>query len=80
LTAVTAMAGLIPMATGMGIDFSKLTFVTRSSSSMFWAPLAWAIFWGLLFNTFLVLVATPTFYYNYYRFVAWLKTKFAKKS
>jgi len=79
LTAVTAMAGLIPMATGMGIDFSKLTFVTRSSSSMFWAPLAWAIFWGLLFNTFLVLVATPTFYYNYYRFVAWLKTKFAKK-
>jgi hypothetical protein len=25
--------------------------------------MAWAIFWGLLFNTVLALIVTPTFYY-----------------
>ncbi|HSQ40825.1 MAG TPA: efflux RND transporter permease subunit [Fibrobacteraceae bacterium] len=79
LTAVTAMAGMVPMATGMGIDFSHMEFVTRSSTSMFWQPLAWAIFWGLLFNTFLVLVATPTFYYAYYRLGERFGMKFKRK-
>jgi multidrug efflux pump subunit AcrB len=63
LTAVTAMIGLLPMATGIGIDFMNLHFITRSESTMWWAPMAWAIFWGLLFNTLLVLIVTPTFYY-----------------
>jgi len=80
LTAIAAMIGLVPMATGIGIDFSHLRIITKSESSHMWAPLAWAIFWGLLFNTFLVLVATPTFYYAYYAFSAWLKGKFSKKT
>jgi multidrug efflux pump subunit AcrB len=63
LTAITAMIGLLPMATGVGIDFLNLGIVTRSETSLWWAPMAWAIFWGLLFNTILVLVVTPTFYY-----------------
>jgi multidrug efflux pump len=63
LTAITAMIGLVPMATGVGIDFLHLGFVTRSETTQFWAPMAWAIFWGLLFNTTLVLIVTPTFYY-----------------
>jgi Cu/Ag efflux pump CusA len=63
LTAITAMIGLLPMATGVGIDFLHLGFVTRSETTQFWAPMAWAIFWGLLFNTILVLIVTPTFYY-----------------
>jgi multidrug efflux pump len=63
LTAITAMIGLLPIATGVGIDFLHLGFVTRSSTTQWWAPMAWAIFWGLLFNTILVLVVTPTFYY-----------------
>jgi multidrug efflux pump len=80
LTAIAAMIGLVPMATGVGIDFSHLRIVTKSESSLMWEPLAWAIFWGLLFNTFLVLVATPTFYYTYYRFTAWLKGRLGKKA
>ncbi|MCB9497314.1 MAG: efflux RND transporter permease subunit [Fibrobacteria bacterium] len=66
LTAFTAMIGLLPMATGMGIDWLHLGIVAKSQSSGMWAPLAWAIFWGLLFNTALVLVVTPVLYYSYY--------------
>jgi multidrug efflux pump len=65
LTAITAMIGLVPMATGVGIDFVHLGFVTRSSTTAMFAPMAWAIFWGLLFNTLLVLIVTPTFYYSW---------------
>ena len=63
LTAITAMIGLLPMATGVGIDFLHFGIITRSETTMMWAPMAWAIFWGLLFNTLLVLIVTPTFYY-----------------
>jgi multidrug efflux pump subunit AcrB len=63
LTAITAMIGLLPIATGVGLDFLHLGVVTKSETTQFWAPMAWAIFWGLLFNTLLVLVVTPTFYY-----------------
>jgi len=69
LTAITAMIGLLPIATGVGIDFLHFGIVTKSSTTAFWAPMAWAIFWGLLFNTMLVLIVTPTFYY------AWEKMK-----
>jgi multidrug efflux pump subunit AcrB len=57
------MIGLVPLATGMGVDFSHFKFVTRSETTMMWAPMAWAIFWGLLFNTILVLIVTPTLYH-----------------
>lgn len=63
LTAITAMIGLVPMATGVGIDFIHLGVTLRSETTLWWAPMAWAIFWGLLFNTLLVLIVTPTFYY-----------------
>jgi multidrug efflux pump subunit AcrB len=65
LTAVTAMIGLAPMATGIGFDFLRFEVVLKSESSMWWAPMAWAIFWGLLFNTLLVLVVVPTFYLSW---------------
>ena len=75
LTAVTAMIGLLPMATGMGIDWLHLGIVTKSQTAGMWAPLAWSIFWGLLFNTALVLLVTPVLYYSYYhaieKFRAW---------
>jgi multidrug efflux pump len=65
LTAVTAMLGLFPMATGYGFDFLHFAFETRSESSLWWKPMAWAIFWGLAFNTLLTLVVVPTFYYSW---------------
>lgn len=63
LTAIAAMIALVPMATGKGFDFTHFSFIWRSESGMWWAPLAWAIFWGLFFNTILTLVAVPTLYY-----------------
>ena len=65
LTAITAMIGLLPMATGKGIDFINFGIETKSESSLWWAPMAWGIFWGLLFNTLLVLVVVPVFYYSW---------------
>jgi len=79
LTALTAMIGLLPMATGFGFDFAHLEFVTRAKTSMYWASMAWAIFWGLLFNTFLVLIATPTFYLAYTRISDWMLGLIGKK-
>jgi len=67
LTAITAMIGLLPMATGVGIDFVRFGIETKSESALWWAPMAWGIFWGLLFNTLLVLVVVPTFYYSWER-------------
>jgi multidrug efflux pump subunit AcrB len=39
--------------------------------------MAWAIFWGLLFNTALVLIVTPTFYYAWEQ---WREKSRQKKS
>jgi len=75
LTAITAMIGLLPIATGVSIDFLHFGFVTRSETTQWWAPMAWAIFWGLLFNTLLVLVVTPTFYYAWENWRAKTKAK-----
>jgi multidrug efflux pump subunit AcrB len=79
LTAITAMIGLLPIATGVGIDFIHFGFVTKSETTQFWAPMAWAIFWGLLFNTLLVLIVTPTFYYTWEKWRAKAKEKKNKK-
>ena len=75
LTAATAMMGLVPMATGMGFDFFHLEFIAKSESSLWWKPMAWAIFWGLFFNTVLTLVVVPTLYYAWER----IKIRFAKR-
>jgi len=78
LTALTAMIGLLPMATGIGFDFTHFEVVTRAKTSQLWGPMAWSIFWGLLFNTFLVLIATPTFYLAYVRMGEWFNRKLPK--
>ena len=70
LTAITAMIGLVPMATGKGFDFFHLEFISKSESSLWWTPMAWAIFWGLLFNTALTLIVVPTLYYAWERLKA----------
>jgi len=63
LTAITAMIALVPMATGVGFDFLNFKLILRSETSLWWTPMAWAIFWGLFFNTVLTLVVVPTLYY-----------------
>ncbi len=50
LTSLTTIFGLAPMAFGLG------------GKSIFWAPLATAIMWGLAFATFLILSMVPAYY------------------
>ena len=50
LTSITTIFGLAPMAFGLG------------GKSIFWAPLATAIMWGLGFATFLILTMVPAYY------------------
>lgn len=50
LTSITTIFGLAPMAFGLG------------GKSIFWAPLATAIMWGLGFSTLLILSMVPAYY------------------
>lgn len=80
LTAVTAMIALIPMATGVGFDFVNFKLILKSESSLWWTPMAWAIFWGLFFNTILTLVVVPTLYYSWEnRKLRWAEKRRARR-
>ena len=69
LTAVTTVLGLLPLATGMNIDFFGLLsdwnpdIYLGGENVMFWGPMSWAIIFGLVFATFLTLVIVPVMYY-----------------
>ncbi len=69
LTATTTILGLVPMAIGLNIDFAGLFEHLKphiyfgGESVQFWAPLAWAIIFGLTFATFLTLIVVPSMYW-----------------
>ncbi len=69
LTASTTILGLVPMASGISLDFTQRIFLViptiifESESSQFWAPLADAVIFGLTFATILTLVVVPVCYY-----------------
>jgi multidrug efflux pump subunit AcrB len=66
LTAVTTIFGLLPMATGVNLDFKNLALEVGSESSQWWSSLAVAVIFGLAFATVLTLVVVPTLYQALY--------------
>ncbi len=68
LTAITTILALIPMATGMNIDFAGLlnnfapNIYFGGDMVHFWGPISWTIIFGLTFATFLTLVIVPVMY------------------
>ncbi|MDD5455747.1 MAG: efflux RND transporter permease subunit [Candidatus Margulisbacteria bacterium] len=62
LTASTAILGLLPMSTGVSIDFHKFIIVTHSDSSEWWASMSNAVIFGLAVATMLTLVVVPCVY------------------
>ena len=69
LTAVTTILGLIPLTTGLAINFSALfsgnfsrAIVVGGESSQWWGPMGVAVIWGLTVATFLTLVVVPVMY------------------
>jgi len=70
LTATTTILGLVPMATGISLDFHSMRLSTRSETSQWWASMATAVIFGLAFATILTLVVVPSLYVMLYRLAA----------
>jgi len=69
LTAVTTILGLIPLTTGLSLDFNRITsgdfaraLIIGGESSQWWGPMGVAVIWGLAVATFLTLVVVPVMY------------------
>jgi multidrug efflux pump subunit AcrB len=81
LTAITTILGLIPLATGMNIDFFSLytdldpQIFFGGDNAIFFGPMSWTIIYGLTFSTFLTLVVVPAMYYLLYRFKLYIYKK-----
>ncbi|MBN1297302.1 efflux RND transporter permease subunit [bacterium] len=63
LTAITTVLGMIPMATGVSIDFKRFTLDIGSENALWWGPMAQAVIFGLVFATGLTLILVPVMYY-----------------
>lgn len=69
LTAVTTVLGLLPLASGLNIDFISFfeTFNPKiyfgGDNVAFWGPISWTIIFGLTFSTFLTLIVVPSMYH-----------------
>lgn len=73
LTAITTILGLIPLATGMNINFYTLFSENNphiffgGDNVVFWGPMSWTVIFGLTFATFLTLVIVPVMYFLFDR-------------
>lgn len=82
LTAITTILGLIPLAIGFNIDFYSLLssydakIYFGGDNNMFFAPMSWAIIYGLTFATFLTLVIIPSLYLLMFQLKNWVYKKF----
>lgn len=69
LTAITTILGLIPLATGLNINFFTLFsefnphIYMGGDNVIFWGPLAWTVIYGLFIATFLTLIVVPILFY-----------------
>lgn len=85
LTAITTILGLIPLATGLNINFFTLfsefdaNIYVGGDNVIFWGPLAWTVIYGLFVATFLTLIVVPILFYLATKFKMWLfKNRVAK--
>lgn len=69
LTAITTILGLVPLTTGLSLNFDNLAagdfghvLVIGGESSQWWGPMGTAVIWGLAVATFLTLVVVPVMY------------------
>lgn len=72
LTAITTILGLIPLASGLNIDFKSLfenldpKIYFGGDNVAFWGPISWTVIFGLTFSTFLTLIVVPSTYHMLY--------------
>jgi multidrug efflux pump subunit AcrB len=79
LTAITTILGLIPLATGLNINFYTLFAELNANlyfggdNVIFWGPLAKTVIYGLIVATFLTLIVVPILFYLISRLYKWVK-------
>lgn len=77
LTAITTILGLIPLASGLNIDFIGMlnrfepNIYFGGTNAAFWGPMSWTIIFGLTFATFLTLIIVPSMYHAFYKVKLW---------
>jgi multidrug efflux pump len=77
LTAITTILGLLPLASGVNIDFEGMftrfepNIYFGGTNAAFWGPMSWTIIFGLTFATFLTLIIVPAMYHVLYRVKLW---------
>jgi len=76
LTAITTVLGLIPMATGVSIDFRNMVISLVSETSQYWKSMSIVVIFGLLLATVLTLVVVPTLYSLFAEAPESLKSKY----
>ena len=79
LTAVTTVAGLMPMVLGMSVNFIDGTIIFGAPSTQWWIQLATAIAGGLSFATLITLLLTPSMLVMGARFADKKKLKASEK-
>ena len=62
LTAVTTVLGLIPMVTGISVNFRDMSVSMVSETSQYWKSMSAVVIFGLTVATFLTLLVVPTLY------------------
>jgi len=77
LTAVTTILGLVPMATGVSIDFRKVSISLVSETSQYWKSMSIVVIFGLMLATLLTLIVVPTLYSLFATTPEFVKTKYA---
>jgi multidrug efflux pump subunit AcrB len=81
LTAITTILGLIPLATGLNINFFTLfsefdaNIYVGGDNVIFWGPLAWTVIYGLFVATFLTLIVVPILFFLATKLKMWLYKK-----
>ncbi len=85
LTAITTILGLIPLATGLNINFFTLAsdfnanIYVGGDNVIFWGPLAKTVIYGLFVATFLTLIVVPILFFLVTKFKMWIRSKSTPK-
>ncbi|MFY0631827.1 MAG: efflux RND transporter permease subunit [Flavobacteriaceae bacterium] len=81
LTAITTILGLIPLATGLNINFFTLfsefnaNIYVGGDNVIFWGPLAWTVIYGLFIATFLTLIVVPILFFLITKLKMWIRKR-----
>jgi multidrug efflux pump subunit AcrB len=78
LTAVTTVLGLIPMVTGVSINFRELNISLVSETSQYWKSMSVVVIFGLIVATFLTLVVVPVLFSLFASAPDWFRTVYGR--